>query len=187
MKKFKMMGLLFLLIPFVGIGYAGLNTTMKVNGTSKINNATWDIHFENIREVEGSVTARKTASINSLTGINFDITLTNPGDYYQFDVDIVNDGSIDAMISNISKLPNLSDEQMKYVEYKVFYKDTVNPEIKIKDSLGAGERKTLIVLIKYRDDLNPEDLPEDTDVLKLTYDITYVQDDGNSNRAELAL
>ena len=46
--------LLVLLILVVTVGYATLNTTLSINGTSKINNSTWDIHFENYDPTENS-------------------------------------------------------------------------------------------------------------------------------------
>ncbi len=47
--------LLFIVLCTLGIGYALLQTTLTINGTSKIRGNTWDIHFENIDVTDGSV------------------------------------------------------------------------------------------------------------------------------------
>ena len=40
--------ILFLTVGFC-IGYAALNTTLTINGSSTIEKNTWDVHFENIK------------------------------------------------------------------------------------------------------------------------------------------
>ena len=52
-------GLVLLIVLTVGfsVGYAYLNTTLTINGTSTVQKNTWDTHFDNIKIKEGSVTA----------------------------------------------------------------------------------------------------------------------------------
>ena len=40
--------LLFIVLCTLGIGYAFLQSNLKINGTGKIKGNTWDIHFENV-------------------------------------------------------------------------------------------------------------------------------------------
>ena len=49
--------------------------------------------------------------------------MATPGDYYEFTVDIINNGTIDAMINNIIMYPTLSTEQAKYLKYEVNYEN----------------------------------------------------------------
>ena len=47
-KKYKIL-ILVLLILSITIGYAALQSTLSINGTSTINNATWNIHWNNLQ------------------------------------------------------------------------------------------------------------------------------------------
>ena len=95
--------ILFLSIGFC-IGYAALNTTLTINGTSTIEKNTWDVHFENLKVKEGSIEAIVEPTLSSGTIIsNFQLSLNKPGDFYEFTIDVVNDGTLDAMISSIEK------------------------------------------------------------------------------------
>jgi len=89
-----------------------------------------------------------------------------------FDADIVNKGGIDAKIYDIIN-NGLSDSQKKYMEYTIKYKN--GDEIKKDDTLLAGQRKTITIWLKYKDDLEKEDLPDEDEVLKLKYQIVYVE------------
>ena len=81
---------LFLLVLSVSLGYAYLNTTLQIDGTSQFKRASWDIHFANIQVKSGSVTPTTEATITNPTTVSFEATLDNPGDFYEYNVDIVN-------------------------------------------------------------------------------------------------
>lgn len=104
-KELIILGVIVLFLLF-GIGYAYLSCNLTINGTSSINNATWDIHFENISVTSGSVSANTPVIDTNKTTVTYDVTLTNPGDFYEFTVDVVNEGSIDGMIDSISSKLN---------------------------------------------------------------------------------
>ena len=155
-KKYYIILILLLLLG-VTFGYAVLNSTLNINGKSTVQKNTWDVHFENIQVKEGSVTATVDPVISNNTSIsNFEITLDKPGDFYEFTVDVVNDGSIDAMIESIIKTPELTDEQKKYLKYEVEYVDGTS--ISESKLLKSGETKTISVLFSYRNDISVSDL-----------------------------
>ncbi len=109
-KYFLSTMLLVLLLLLVTIGYAYLSTTLSINGSSKINDASWDIHFENVQVTEGSVTANNPV-INPNTTVTYNVTLSKPGDFFEFTVDVKNDGSIDAMIDTVLSTLNNTEIQ----------------------------------------------------------------------------
>ena len=80
--------------------YAALNTVLKITGNAEVVASSWDIYLDNVVVKSGSVSASKPVITNSST-LSFDVVLNKPGDYYEFTVDVVNDGSIDAMIDSI--------------------------------------------------------------------------------------
>ena len=47
-KKKNIVFVLLFLIVGLSVGYSLLSTNLRINGTSKIKNSTWDIHFENV-------------------------------------------------------------------------------------------------------------------------------------------
>ena len=86
------------------IVYAALNTVLKITGNAEVVASSWDIYLDNIHLVGGSATTGKPTITNKTTA-SFTTTLSKPGDYYMFTIDVVNNGSIDAMIDSIEKLP----------------------------------------------------------------------------------
>ena len=102
-KKITTMLLLVVVILGLTVGYAILSTNLNINGSSTINNARWSIYFENVEEVDGSVTPTTEATIND-TGntVTYAVTLAKPGDFYEFTVDVRNGGTIDGMIESVT-------------------------------------------------------------------------------------
>ncbi len=173
-KKF-VLALLVLLLLTVSVGYSALSTTLNINGTSKINNATWDVHFENIKVTSGSVSATKAATIDTATTtVNYNVDLTKPGDFYEFTVDVKNAGSINAKLSALPTLSGVSTEQDVYTNYTVTYKD--GAAIKADDKLASGETKKLKVKVEFDKNVNNNQLPTAAQTLNLTFAMNYVQD-----------
>ena len=68
------------------------------------------MHFENLAVTSGSVETTTPATIAAdTTTINFEVKLEEPGDFYEFEVDMVNGGTIDAMISDY-KIEGITEE-----------------------------------------------------------------------------
>ena len=157
------------------MAYASLavNLGIKVNGAKKVDALNWNIQFENIQKDEDSVTAIKEAKIDeSKTGIEYEIALNTLGDFYSFSVDISNTGTMDAKIYDIIE-KTITDEQRNYIEYYVRY--TNGDEIKKDDTLDAGEKKNVTVMVRFREDLEKEDLPVNSTDLDLSYKIVYIE------------
>ena len=122
-----------ILISCITIGYAVTNRELTITGNSEVKSNTWDIHFENVQVRNGSVTATKVPTIdNENDAIDFLVKLDLPGDFYIFTVDVVNSGTIDGMINTITKAPELTDTQKKYLNYTIEYENGEN----IKKSIG---------------------------------------------------
>ena len=165
---------LFALIG-ITIGYAVLSTTLNINGKSTISKNTWDVHFDNINVTDESVEAVKLPTIEDDTTVDFEIALNMPGDFYEFTVDVVNNGTIDAMIESINKTPILTEEQAKYLDYTITYQN--NLEITSKQLVKKDESVRLKVRVEIRKDIDPSDLPEVGDVLYLSFTANYQQAD----------
>ena len=168
-KKYGLLIIVMLLL--ISVGYALINTTLKLNGSSKIKKARWDIYFDKV-EHESGVTSTETKIDDKKTTVSFDIDLEKPGDYYQFNVDTVNDGTIDAIIDS-TELTGLTNTTKEIIDYDVTYSD--GSSVNKCDTLNSGDRKTLLVKVKYFDDVKEEELLENNENLKLKFKINYVQ------------
>lgn len=166
---------LFAVLFCITIGYAYLTSSLNINGTGSIKNPTWDIHFENVQVNDESVTA-STPVIDSLkTTVTYSVHLTKPGDFYEFTVDVVNAGTIDAMIDSISS--QLNDVEIEslpsYLEYDVKYAD--GGELAVHQLLPKGESETVKIRVGYKLDVSADDLPETAQNLEFSFTIVYVQ------------
>lgn len=181
-RKNGFYGMLILLILGIGIGYAILTTNLSINGITYINNASWDVHFANIQVSGGSVSADSPANIDTDTSVSYEVTLSKPGDYYEFTVDVVNGGTIDAMIESVSSKLNgveisSTNPLPNYLGYSITYYDNV--EIENNQLLNAGTTETYKIRVSYKMDINPEDLPGDDSTLSFLFSVTYVQADNS--------
>jgi hypothetical protein len=104
-----------------------------------------------------------------------------PGDYYEFTVDAVNDGTIDAMIDSIIKTPELTDEQKKYFNYIIIYQG--GDEIKSKQIVKSEDYVRIKVRVEYRIDITEIDLPTTTETLNLGFSLNYIQADSSVGSA----
>ena len=116
-------GVLAFAVLFMSIGFAAYSQVLNINGMATVGSGSkWSVHFNpNTYQLgEGSVEENsKTISDNS---ISYNVTLTNPGDYYLFQIDVVNDGQINAVLDSI-KMSDLTAEESMYVSYEVDYGD----------------------------------------------------------------
>ena len=100
----KFIAIVVVLLLAISIGYAALSTTLSINGTVNIAANSWLIYFTNVQVKTGSVTATTlpTTSGTSTTTLTWVVNLQKPGDFYEYNVDVKNDGTIDAMIGSLS-------------------------------------------------------------------------------------
>ena len=168
--------------------YAALSVTLNITGSTEVTSSNWDIHLANPEVKSGSVNSNvPTISGNNLS---FSVNLATPGDYYEFTVDVVNDGSIDAMIDSVVKTPELTASQAKYIKYEVSYQN--GESITTNQTIKSGTSTPIKVRLEYRKDISSSDLPSSATELSLRLTLVYVQSDGSgssvpNNGAEASL
>ena len=156
------------------IAYSALSAVLTINGNARVSAANWDIYLSNPRVTQGSATTN-VPIVNGVTA-TFNTTLNMPGDFYEFVVDVVNDGDIDAMIENVVKTPDLTAEQAKFLKYEITYQN--GESITNKQLLAKDTTMPIKVRIEYRKDLISSDLPTGQVVLDLSLTLEYIQSDG---------
>ena len=166
--------ILFILILGLGIGYAYINSDLNINGTAQVNSANWDVHWANIQVKTESVSANS-PTISNQTTVNYSVVLNTPGDYYEFTVDAVNGGSIDAMIDSIdSKLNGATITTLPaYLKYSVTYSDGV--ALQPNHQLLHNTTEKYKVRIEYRTDIELNQIPATNQTLSLQFTVTYRQ------------
>lgn len=180
LERKSLYGILAVLVVFIfslTIAYAALSVTLNIVGNAEVAAGNWDIHFANPVVDPYSVTT----DVPIITGgnsLSFTTTLSKPGDYYLFLVDVVNDGTIDAMIDSIDIKPELTAEQEKYLYYFVIYEN--GESIESKQNLAAGKRTRIMVILEYRWDLEAGDLPITSEELTFSIKLNYTQADDTS-------
>ncbi len=175
---YLVLGLLLLSICSLTIVYAAMSAVLRISGSSEIVASSWDIHLENVEVKSGSVSAN-TPQITGTSSVGFDVSLNTPGEFYEFTVDVVNEGTIDAMIDSVVKTPNLTIEQAKYIKYEITYEN--GESISTKQTLKKGTTTPIKVRVEYRKDVVASDLPSNTTELSLKLILIYVQSDGSGS------
>ena len=183
-KKNKLIPVLVVLLLGITLGYAYLNTDLQINGTTNVTSANWNIYWDNIQFGPNNVTDITTpATIQTgLTEVSFNVNFKEPGDTYEFTVDAVNDGTMNGMISAISKgvyaangttPKNLPD----YLDYSVTYSSGVT--IEENHLLESGDTETYKIRVHYKEDISSSQLPSTADNYVFKFSVTYIQ--ANSN------
>ena len=194
-KKKNKIFLLLLLLLGITIGFAALATTLKINGNASITKNTWNIYWDNIGNEQG-VTPSTATAISAdennvpLSLVTWTVTFDKPGDFYEFQVDAVNAGTLDAEILSIEKKYNgnvISQEHPlpNYLKYVISYADTGEPAVgdkllKRDDSTNpfTPTRRRYKVRVEYdRDAVTNSDINNQTTDVTCTFGlaVTYGQ------------
>lgn len=115
-------GVLAFAILFMSIGFAAYSQNLNINGMATVGANRWSVHFnpDSYQLGEGSV--KEDSKTISDTSISYGVTLEKPGDYYLFQIDVVNDGQYGAVLDSI-KMTELTAKESDYVTYTVTYDD----------------------------------------------------------------
>ena len=190
-KNNKKWALVLVLLLVVSIGYAALSSNLKINGATGVKNASWIIHWANPQVAPGSVTETKPVLSESNTNATYSVTLSEPGDFYEFTIDAVNEGTIDAEILQIkSKFNGANGEDIitegpnrnlpAYLEYEVTHADNEHSPITIGESLDHGQTETYRVRVAYSENIDPNDLEDEDITTTFYFEIEYKQKEGTN-------
>ena len=175
---YTILSLVLVCVFTLTVAYSALSAVLTIQGNVRVSAADWDIYLNNPRVTNGSATTNVPVIKTSST-LEFETTLNMPGDFYEFVVDVVNAGDIDAMIENVVKTPELTTEQAKFLKYEVSYQN--GESITTKQLLAKDTTMPIKVRIEYRKDLSNSDLPTGQVVLDLSLTLEYIQSDGSGS------
>lgn len=168
-------GLLVVAIVAMSVGFAVFSSNLKINGTTTVESSTWNIQFdeESYSETMGS---KKTTPEFNVTSMTYAVTLTEPGDFYEFTVNVENNGTFDAQLTGIT-LTDLTPEQEKYLTYTLTYASTpyTSSQSDLSIDLAHGSTAPVKVRVEYIQPENPADLPSETTPITLNATLNYLQ------------
>ncbi len=186
-KKKNSIILLVLLLLGISLGYSLLSSNLNISGTTGLSNNTWNIHWSNLAVTNGSVTGTQVTTPATIktgnTEVEYSITLSTPGDFYEFTVDAVNEGSIDAMIESFSNKTYESNGTTEktlptYLNYTVTYSDGI--ALAPKQKLAANTTEKIKVRVEFKRDIEANQLPTTADTIVFKFNVTYAQADNTS-------
>lgn len=187
-KSKKAAFIVIALLLLISIGYAALTTNLTIGGSSTVKKQTFNVYFNNVQVNQSSVSGAKVttapsvpANSTSTTTLTWAVTLDTPGEFYEFNVDIVNGGTIDAMVNTATNniVSTLTQAQRAYLDYTVTYVN--GAAIERYDKLAVGETKTITVRLEFKQDVNPGDLPAEGETgISLSFSSDYVPADTNA-------
>lgn len=181
MRRFKKMNkvkILLLVLLVVAVGYAAISTTLKINGTTAISKQTWNIYWDNPIVTSGSVTEDVPMIGESKTTAMWDVELGMPGEFYEFTIDAVNAGTLDARVLQINQ--SSTPELPSFVTYTVKDEDG-NPieedHVLPKAVNGTPTRETYTVRVEFDENATQEQMASIVDgtVYKYVFAIKYGQ------------
>ena len=178
---------LILSIVGISIGFAAMSQNLTISGSAEVVPATWKIKFANLSSptVAGDAEVTTPPTIQGDTHIgNFAVKLTAPGDSVTYTFDVVNDGTIDAKVTDLVKATptftasgtaNASNDTtvvQNNLVYDLTYSDGTT--IADDDELDAHDSVTLKLVVGYN--TNATTLPKDkVSVTGMDITLTYGQ------------
>ena len=162
-KKNLIIIALIAIVVVMSVAYAAFATSLNITGTSNIA-SNWNIEITNITTLEKSSGASNAAgsptydNTNGLTA-SINTTLTSPGDYAIYKIEVTNKGSLNAVLSSITGPTNNNNDIIFYVNKNQNNEDITDTSrmIGANDILNArGDSNNLdkgyvYVTVLYRD------------------------------------
>ena len=143
--------IIFILILFISIGFAALTANLSINSGITFLPQSFHVYFDNVVVNQNSVNQDLPTISNNDQQVSFTTTINEPGDFYEFSFDVINDGTMDAALTEIVK-SGLTETQEKYLNYTARYYG--ERDIKVDDILHAGYIEKVIVRVEYKYDVD---------------------------------
>lgn len=147
---------------------------------NELDNDKIDVYFDNLEIDNGSVSDYNINIDNN--SIVYGAILYIPGDYFMFNVDIVNNNDYNVSVDSFSSLINgkkiTNNIIPSYMDYYVRYSD--GTEVNNKDIIKSRDKVKLKICLMYKRDITIEDLekvPANNAFFNFSFNINYVKAD----------
>lgn len=176
---------LIAVILCMSIGFAVYARTLNINGTVNVKGSQWSVHYvaNSYNEKDYSVEADN-VSLNSTT-LTYSVDLPQPGDTYEFYIDVINDGTLRAQLDSVVTT-QLTQEQAQYMSIEMTYNPDKNSSTyedfgngnKVLTNpivLDPNKQARLNVKIQYKYDVEADVLPEEDATINFATTLNYSQ------------
>lgn len=167
---------LILLVIVISIGFAVLTANLNLNGSFSFNESKFDIYFDNLTIDDFTIDSPE-VKIKDKTSFTINGSFNNPGNYVEFSFYAINDGTIDAVLSNIEIIGIDSSIEKYFIES---IKDSAGNEVSPGSYLQAGSAKKLTIRIEYNYDIEEFITIEK---LKIEINILFTQPEINNKKS----
>ncbi len=185
-RRKDFIAILVILLVSISLGYAFLTTNLRINGFADFFHAEWSIYFDNVQINSNSVSipvngSPATIDPTDLTKITFNVSLDKPGDFYEFTADVINDGSLDAMLQFIKVNINLNPctgfgcEAPSVIHFTITHLD--GTDLNHGELLAADSSITYRIRLEYSSDIAEDELLVDDIDIKCSVELVFVQAD----------
>lgn len=127
MKRKHKKTYLLLTILFISIGFAFLTATLGIKGILSIKPKTLNVHYANLTVIDKNITGEDPyIDEDDDTSIEFDYAFQEPGEYIEFNFDVVNTGDFDAIITDfgvVVSVDGIEVEDPDFLELDIKYID----------------------------------------------------------------
>ncbi len=180
---YKKIAIVALIMSITGLSmaFAALSQTLTIDGSATVNISGWSLNFANLQDVvlSGSTTENRvpTLSSRSTSITNFDLTFYNQNDTATYFFDIMNSGTINALISEVlfsnpvctgTGANKEADELLvcSNLTFTLTYVGGANDglDVAIGDEYDSGVSKNVKLTISYDSATKPSELVEITNL-----------------------
>lgn len=173
-------------VLFMSVGFALFAQTLNIQGNVQVEPAKWSVRWDStsyqkstgsVDILDGNLTANSGPTLTN-TDVTFGAKLTKPGDFAEFTINAINDGTFDAQLTAIT-LTSLTAAQAKYLEYTVTYNgveyDASATGLSIDLPATGTNTVTVKVNVKYVQPENAAELPATQQTVSLSASFDYSQ------------
>ena len=101
--------------------------------------------------------------------------MTNPGDFYEFTVKVVNSGTVNAKMSSLPVLTGVSSSQDVFTNFTYTHSDGTAITNIENESINAGQSKTYKVRVEFDRNISSNQLPTTAQNMTLKVALAYEQ------------
>ncbi len=173
-------------VLFMSVGFALFAQTLNIQGNVQVEPAKWSVRWDStsyqkstgsVDILDGNLTANSGPTLTN-TDVTFGAKLAKPGDFAEFTINAINDGTFDAQLTAIT-LTSLTAAQAKYLEYTVTYNgveyDASATGLSIDLPATGTNTVTVKVNVKYVQPENAAELPATQQTVSLSASFDYSQ------------
>lgn len=192
--KITVIGTLIVIVTAIAIGYASFSESLTISGSASVKSSSWNVVFTNVSTVYlnglASEITHPSIDTNKTSIGNYSVSLTAPGDFAGYIVDVENKGTFCAEIESIeiptpvctgtgTNATNDAANVCKHLTYTLT--DTSGNQVETGKVLKQNATDQFRILLSYSEEVTAEELPSaDVTISNLSINVIYRQSTSSS-------